>query len=97
MKLTSKQTRHLRALAHHLNPVVMIGHHGLTEQVLHEIDSSLKAHELIKIKVFGDDRASRAELLETICQQTGATPIHHLGKQLVIYRAAARPKIILPQ
>jgi len=96
LQLNSKQTSHLRALSHNLNPVVMIGNNGLTEQVLREIEVSLNAHELIKIKVFGDDRELRKSLLESICEKTGAAPVHHIGKQLVIYRPADKPKIILP-
>lgn len=96
MKLNSKQTSHLRSLGHHLSPVVIIGSNGLTEQVLKEIEVSLKAHELIKISVHGDDRALRLQMLEEICEKTGAAPIHHIGKQLVIYRRADKPKITLP-
>ena len=96
IKLNSKQTSHLRALGHALNPVVMIGNNGLTEQVLREIDISLKARELIKIKVFGDDREQRKQMLEDICGKLDAAPIHHIGKQLVIYRPADKPKITLP-
>ena len=95
-KLNSKQISHLRALSHALNPVVMIGNNGLTEKVLREIDLSLKAHELIKIKVQGDDRALRTQMLEEICEKVGAIAVHHIGKQLVIYRQAEKPKIILP-
>ncbi len=95
--LNSKQVSHLRALSHSLNPVVMIGSNGLTEQVLREIDVSLNAHELIKIKVFGDDRELRKQMLEEICAKTGAVAIHHIGKQLVIYRPADKPKIELPK
>jgi RNA-binding protein len=96
LQLNSKQTSHLRALSHNLNPVVMIGNNGLTEQVLREIEVSLNAHELIKIKVFGDDRELRKSFLKAICEKTGAAPVHHIGKQLVIYRPADKPKIILP-
>ena len=95
-KLNSKQISHLRALSHALNPVVMIGNNGLTEKVLREIDLSLKAHELIKIKVQGDDRTLRTQMLEEICEKVGAIAVHHIGKQLVIYRQAEKPKIILP-
>jgi len=95
--MNSKHISYLRSLAHQLNPVVMIGNNGLTESVLKEIDNSLNAHELIKVKVFGDERALRIQLLEEICQKTGATPVHHIGKQLVIYRAATPPKIVLPK
>lgn len=94
--LNSKQISHLRSLGHNLNPVVMIGNNGLSEKVLHEIEVSLKAHELIKIKVFGDDRAARVQMLEEICGKTGAVAVHHIGKQLVIYRASDKPKITLP-
>lgn len=95
--LNTKQISHLRGLAHKLNPVVMIGNNGLTETVLREIENSLNAHELIKIKVFGDDRALRVSMLEDICKSTGAIAVHHIGKQLVIYRASATPKIVIPK
>ena len=94
--LNSKQISHLRALGHKLNPVVMIGNNGLSEKVLHEIEVSLKAHELIKIKVFSDERETRAQMLEEICNKTGATAVHHIGKQLLVYRQTDKPRIILP-
>lgn len=92
-QLNSKQTSHLRSLSHGLSAVVMIGNNGLTEEVLHEIDVGLKAHELIKIKVHGDDRALRSKMLEEICEKTDAVAVLHIGKQLVIYRQADKPKI----
>ena len=96
-ELNSKQISHLRALGHKLNPVVMIGNNGLSETVLKEIEVSLNAHELIKIKVFGDERERRLQMLEEICQKTGAVAVHHIGKQLVIYRAADKPRIEFPK
>ena len=95
--MNSKQISFLRSLAHNINPVVMIGNNGLSESVLKEIDSSLNAHELIKIKVLGDDRALRVSLLEQKCQQMGAVAVHHIGKQLVVYRASSTPKIVIPK
>jgi len=94
--MNSKQISYLRSLGHKLSPVVMIGNNGLTENVLQEIEVSLKAHELIKIKVFGDDRAQRIQILEEICGKTGAVAVHHIGKQLVVYRASDKPKIVIP-
>jgi RNA-binding protein len=75
----------------------MIGNNGLTETVLKEIDRSLNAHELIKIKVAGDERELRVQLYEEICEQLGAAQVQHIGKQLVIYRPAKEPKIVLPK
>ena len=95
--LNAKQISHLRALSHGLHPVVMVGNNGLSASVLKEIDVSLKAHELIKIKVFGDDRELRKQMLETICRQLDAEPVHHIGKQLVVYRSAETPRLVLPK
>jgi RNA-binding protein len=88
MKLNSKQISHLRGLAHNLSPVVMIGNQGLTDNIIKEIEVSLNAHELIKIKVAGDDREARKTIYQSICETTNATAVHHIGKQLVIYRAS---------
>lgn len=96
LQLSTKQISHLRSLAHALNPVVMIGQQGLTENVLKEINVSLNAHELIKIKVFSDEKAVRAELLNTICESVQAVAVHHIGKQLIIYRPSEKARISFP-
>ncbi len=77
----------MRAQAHALSPVVIIGDKGLTEEVVKEIDRSLKAHELIKVRATGDDRKARAEWMKAICERLVAEPIQEIGKMLVIYRA----------
>ncbi len=74
----------------------MISNKGLSESVMKEIHVNLDAHELIKIKVMGDDRALRAQMLVDICAQTGAVAVHHIGKQLVVYRQSTKPKIVVP-
>jgi RNA-binding protein len=85
-KLTPAQRSTLRAEAHPLNPVVLIGEAGLTPSVLKEISLCLDVHGLIKIRVFGDDREARIGMYETICTELGAAPIQHIGKLLVVYR-----------
>ncbi len=85
--LNSKAILALKQQAHHLNPVVMIGQHGLTETVIKEVDASLNAHELIKIRVLGDDRDERSAMADALCQQLGAVLVQHIGKLLVLYRA----------
>jgi putative YhbY family RNA-binding protein len=94
--ITPSERRALRARAHHLAPVVAIGSHGLTAQVLHEIDVALTAHELIKVRVFSDDRVAREALFAAICAELGCAPVQHLGKLLILWREtpkdAAEPK-----
>ena len=86
VQLTAKERAHLKARAHALDPVVHIGHEGLTDAVVSEIDRALTAHELIKIRAGGDDRMERAAFLEEICEKTGAAPVQRVGKILVIWR-----------
>ena len=86
LKLTPAERSALRAEAHGLNPVVMIGEAGLTESVIKEIGASLDAHGLIKVRVFGDDREARVAMYEQICADLDAAPVQHIGKLLVLYR-----------
>ena len=64
----------------------MIGSGGLTPAVLLEIEANLNSHELIKVRVLGDDRVARDTLISEICETAGATPVQQIGKVLVIYR-----------
>ena len=86
IQLTIAQRKEHRALAHHLDPVVMIGNEGLTAAVRKEADAALNAHGLIKIRVLGDDRAKREEIYQALADELGAAPIQHIGKLLVLWR-----------
>lgn len=95
LNLTPHERSDLRAAAHALRPVVLIGDNGLTDAVLKEITVHLQAHQLIKIRVAGDDRQARLTMLEQICDALDAAPIHHLGKILTIYRPnIERPPVL---
>lgn len=89
LEITSQERSALRAAAHPLRPVVLIGDRGLSESVLKEIDVHLTAHQLIKIRVSGEDRDARETMLQTICDSLSCAPVHHLGKTLIIYRPDA--------
>ena len=86
IELAPAQRRALRARAHGLNPVVSISQHGLTDAVTSEIDRSLKAHELIKVRVYGAERGDREAFLADICARLSAAPVQHIGNILVIFR-----------
>lgn len=83
--LSPARRRDLRARAHELDPVVLVGAPGLSAQVLAEVDRSLTSHELIKVRV-NAERADREAMLEEICWRTGAQPVQHIGKILVLFR-----------
>ena len=65
---------------------MIIGDKGLTGEVLAEIDRSLKAHELIKVRAATDERDARDVWLETLCEKLGAHPVQQIGKVFVVYR-----------
>jgi RNA-binding protein len=94
--LNSKQISYLKSLSHSINAVVQIGNKGLSESVIKEIEESIKAHELIKIQVQDNDKTKRQEILNLICKKLGTVSINHIGKQLIIFRPNAEPKIKLP-
>lgn len=85
LEITSQERSALRAAAHSLRPVVMIGDKGLTDAVLKEIDNNLTAHNLIKVRV-SQERDVREDMLASICEQLSCAPVHHLGKILILHR-----------
>ncbi len=96
LELTVEQRKFLKAKAHALKPVVMIGNQGLSGAVLKETEHALAAHELIKIRVLGDEREARERYMVTLCETLNAAPVLHIGKLLLIYRAGQKPKLQLP-
>ena len=86
IQLTPAQRKEHRAAAHHLDPVVAIGNEGLTPAVRKEADAALKAHGLIKVRVFSDDRATREAAFQELADVLNAAPIQHIGKLLVLWR-----------
>ncbi len=87
--LTPALRKQKRAEAHHLDPVVAIGHDGATPSVRREIEAALDAHGLIKIRVFSDDRIARATLFDELSAAFGAAPVQHIGKLFVLWRPPA--------
>jgi putative YhbY family RNA-binding protein len=96
LDLTSAERRSLRARAHALHPVVMVGDGGLTTPVMNEIHRNLVSHEL-KIRVMAAEHAARAQFLGEICTTLHAAPVQHIGKILVIYRPRPAETVAAPK
>ena len=86
IELTPIQRRALRAAAHHLHPVVSVAGNGLSEAVLKEIGRALKAHELIKVKLYGIERDERNGVLAEVCAALDCAPVQHIGNILVLWK-----------
>ena len=94
MVLTAKQRQFLRGLAHPLSPVVRVGKGGVSEPVVAETKKALASHELIKVRIDGEEREALAEKLATA---TGAEVAGVIGKTAILYRQREdKPRIKLP-
>jgi putative YhbY family RNA-binding protein len=92
--ISAAERRALKARAHALTPVAMIGSDGLTPAVLNEIDRNLHSHELIKIRVLSDSREARSVMLADICEALTAVAVQHIGKIFVVFRVRAEDEKI---
>ncbi len=97
MPLSEKQKKHLRRLAHPLNPIVMLGNAGLTDGVVTELDRALSDHELVKVSARVGERDARQAALESLAARTKAELVQRIGNIGVFYRRhRALPKILIP-
>lgn len=84
--LTSSQRAQLKALANPLEPVVMVGKNGITENVVQEANNGLRAHELIKGKVLETALLTAREALSELAEACGAEPVQAIGNKFIMYR-----------
>ncbi|MBU3846696.1 MAG: ribosome assembly RNA-binding protein YhbY [Candidatus Acinetobacter avistercoris] len=93
--LSIQERKRLRQIGHALNPVVMLGGQGLSENVIEEINRALNDHELIKVKVAGEDREARQAIIAEIAEKTEAQIAQTIGKIVLLYKKAAKqnPKL----
>ena len=97
MNITNTQKKFLRQSAHHLKPIIWAGQHGITENVLNEIEQALERHELIKIKLRLGEREERDAGIEEICEKTDAELVQRIGNIVTIYKKnKEKPVIKLP-
>lgn len=86
--LTIQERKRLRQIGHALNPVVMIGGQGLTAGVIEEAIRALNDHELIKIKIAGEDREARAAVIDALASETASQVVQKIGKIVLLYKKA---------
>jgi RNA-binding protein len=95
--LSGKQKRHLRALGHHLDALLQIGHEGITDAVVAQANTQLRRHELIKVRVLESSPLDRREAAEELSARAGAALAQVLGRTFLLYkRDPEKPRIELP-
>jgi len=84
--LAMRDRKRLRQIAHHLQPVVTVGDAGMTDPVVAETNRALADHELIKVRLHGDDRDARTRTIDDLARACEAVVIQTIGKIVVLYR-----------
>ncbi len=98
MPLSKHQIKHLITLTHNLKPVIMVGQNGITKNLLNELEVAVNHHELVKIKISGDDRESRDEIISQLLKSASAEKVKAIGKTLTLFRRNTKnPKIEFPK
>lgn len=96
--ITTKQSAHLRALAHHLDPVVKLGKEGLSETAIGAVKAALETHELIKVKLPKLEKAERKTMTATLATAVACHVAGEIGRVAVLYkRHPNKPKLVLPK
>jgi len=97
MKLSEPHKKFLRVCGHGLKPVITVGDAGLSEALLNEFESTIRHHELIKVRVRAPQRSERDKLIDELCVRGSASLISRIGNIALLYRPnAEKPRIILP-
>jgi RNA-binding protein len=90
-QLKGSQRKYLRAQAHHIKPIVIIGVKGVTPQLLGSVDVALNDHELIKVK-FAEFKESKKEISEEIAKATKSEKVGLIGNIAILYRQQPDPE-----
>ncbi|WP_437760478.1 ribosome assembly RNA-binding protein YhbY [Sorangium sp. So ce1389] len=97
MDLTGKQRRHLRALGHHLDPIVQLGKAGLTDGVVAAVEAAVERHELVKVRLGTECPDDLGDVADALSERLRAEVAQTLGRTILLYRRHPKePKIKLP-
>lgn len=95
--MTNKQRAYLSSLAADMSPILQIGKASLTPEYTNAVDEALEARELIKINVLKNCFDDPKEIAQVLAERTRAEVVRVIGRKVVLYRAAKKPVIKLPQ
>lgn len=93
MTLTKKQIKQLKAMAHHLNPIIQVGKNDLSDAAVKQADETIEKRELIKCDVLDGSGLTAKEAGEELAERLGAELVQVIGNRFVIYRASHRDDI----
>lgn len=84
--LTSKQRSYLRALGNEMEPILIVGKGGVTDNVVEQLDEALTARELVKVRVLPHTEYDMKEIGETLSRETVSEIVQIVGRNILYYR-----------
>ena len=91
MMLSAADKKQYRAIAHNLNPIIIVGDNGLSEGLIEELNRALHDHELIKVKIAQRDRDERQQMIDELVKISGAELVQSIGKVIVLLKKNPKP------
>jgi len=85
MPLTPQQRKILKALAHDLQPMVLVGKRGMSDELVRSVSEALEAHELVKVK-FNEFKDEKRAMLDEIARRTNADVVGIIGHIGTLYK-----------
>jgi RNA-binding protein len=86
MAITGKERAELRAEAHHLDPLVHVGAHGVTPALMSSLDDALRTRELVKVQLGRPNEERPRAIAERLAQETSAVVVQVIGRTATLYR-----------
>lgn len=84
--MKGRERADLRAEAHHLDPTVHVGQHGITPALITSLDDSLRTHELVKVKLGKAVEVKPREAAGELAAATSSEVIQVIGRTATFYR-----------
>lgn len=94
--LNSKQRKYLKSLANTMEPKINIGKNGISENLITQINDTLTASELVKIKILNNSLEDHNEMIDEIMEKTNSDLVSHMGNKFVIFKQSKEKIIELP-
>ncbi len=92
-----KNKAYLKSLANSLEPALNIGKGEIDENVVSAISASLKAHELIKVRILNNSDCDKKEIGDELARKTSSVHVSTIGHIVILYKKKDKdPKIVLP-
>ena len=84
--MNGRERAELRSEAHHLNPTVHVGQHGLTPSVISSLDDALRTRELVKVKLGYKEDIKPKEVANSLALATNSAVVQVIGRTATLFR-----------